>query len=317
MGLAFLAGLLVAAQSRITGQLALEVGDGLLAAVVSFGTGLLIVCAVLLVRRGPRTALTTELPRLVRRGDLRWWQLIGGLLGASFVAAQGLVVPLLGVALFSVLAVAGTTSSSMVTDVIGLGPGGRRPVTLRRVAGAVGTVLAVAVAVSGRVHGGDLVVWALVLAVVVGAATGVQPALNGQVAARTGEPLVATFGNFVLGTTALVVALAIEHLVGHTWRQPPAPWHAPHLWLAGFIGVVFIFTAAIVVGPLGVLLFSLLTTAGQLTGSLLADLLVPTPGTQVGWQLVLGVVLTVAAVALAASHPRAGGAVRSAPVSAT
>ncbi len=56
--------------------------------------------------------------------------------------------------------------------------------------------------------------------------------------------------------------------------------------MAGLIGVIFIFTAAVVVRPLGVLLLSLLTTAGQLAGSLVADLVAPTPGTDVGWQLV-------------------------------
>lgn len=304
IAVAFGVGLLVAVQSRITGQLAIEVGDGLLAAVISFGTGLVIVGTVVLLRRGPRTALLHGLPEQVRLGHLKWWHLIGGLLGASFVAAQGLAVPLMGVALFSVIAVAGSTSSSMATDVAGLGPGGRRPVTARRVAGAIGTVFAVFVAVSGRLEGGDLVVWALVLALVAGAATGVQPALNGQVAARTGEPLVATVGNFILGTIGLLVALGIEHLIGHEWAAPPAPWQDPVLWMAGLIGVIFIFTAAVVVRPLGVLLLSLLTTAGQLAGSLVADLVAPTPGTDVGWQLVLGVVLTLAAVSLAVSRPR-------------
>src|SRR6478736_895419 len=99
IGVAFGVGLLVAVQSRITGQLAIEVGDGLLAAVISFGTGLVIVGAVVLLRRGPRTALLHGLPEQVRLGHLKWWHLIGGLLGASFVAAQGLAVPLMGVAL--------------------------------------------------------------------------------------------------------------------------------------------------------------------------------------------------------------------------
>ncbi len=115
----------------------------------------------------------------------------------------------------------------------------------------------------------------------------------------------ATVGNFVVGTAGLVVALAIEHAFGHRWRMPPAPWESPVLWLGGAIGVAFILSAAIVVKPLGLLLLSLLTTAGQLTGSLASDLFFPTPGTVVGWQLVAGVVLTMVAVAFAAYRPRA------------
>ena len=296
--------MLAAAQSRINGQLAIEVHDGLLAAVISFGTGLIVVVVIALSMPGPRRALVHDLPAHVRSRHLPWWQLIGGLLGATFVAGQGLVVPLLGVALFTVLAVAGSTVSSMITDRAGIGPGGRRPVTVRRVVAAVGTVLAVALAVSGRLAVGDLVLWALVLAVVAGGMTGVQPALNGQVGAKTGAPLVATVTNFVGGTTALLVALGLEHAVGHAWAAPPAPWHSPVLWLGGTIGVAFVLTAVIVVRPLGVLLLSLLSTAGQLSGALLADLFFPTPGTHISWQLIVGVLLTGVAVAFAATRPR-------------
>jgi transporter family-2 protein len=297
-------GVLAAAQSRINGQLAIEVHDGLLAAVISFGTGLVLVLVIAFSLGRPRQALLHRLPEQIRSGHLPWWQLIGGFFGATFVAGQGLAVPLLGVALFTVLAVAGSTTSSMLTDRAGIGPGGPRPVTARRVIAAVGTVLAVALAVSGRLSVGDLVVWALVLAVVAGGLTGVQPALNGQIAAKTGEPLVATVVNFVGGTVGLLLALGVEHLVGHAWTAPPAPWREPVLWLGGSIGVAFILAAVIVVRPLGVLLLSLLTTAGQLTGALLSDLLFPTPGTHVSWQLVTGVVLTGAAVAFAAIRPR-------------
>jgi transporter family-2 protein len=196
--------------------------------------------------------------------------------------------------------VTGNTVASMATDRLGIGPGGRRPITARRVVAAAGTVVAVALAVSGRASAGDLVLWALVLALLAGAGTGVQPALNGQVAARTGEPLVATVVNFVVGTAVLLLALGVEHLVGHDWTPPPAPWEEPVLWLGGPIGVAFILTAAVVVRPLGVLLLSLLSTSGQLTGALVADVVAPTPGTVLTWQLVVGVLLTMAAVALAA-----------------
>jgi transporter family-2 protein len=300
MALAFAVGCLAAAQSRINGQLAIEVQDGLLAAAISFGTGLVLVLVIALSRGGSRAALLSGLPHQLRTGGLRWWHLVGGLLGASFVAGQGLVVPLVGVALFTVLSVAGNTSSSIATDRLGLGPGGRRPVTTGRVLAALGAVLGVAVAVSGRMGAGDLVAWAIVLAVLAGAGTGVQPALNGQIAARTGEPLVATVVNFVTGTAALLVALSVEHALGHGWRSPPAPWEQPLLWIGGAIGVVFILTASVVVRPLGLLLLSLLSTAGQLTGALVLDVLVPTPGTVVTWQLLAGVLITGVAVASAA-----------------
>lgn len=304
MALAFGVGLLVVAQSRSTGELAVVVGDGIFAAVLSFVAGALILVVVIGARRSSRRALRHALPAELRAGRLRWWHLLGGLGGALLVAGQGLAVPLLGVALFTVVMVAGNTGTALLVDRVGLGPGSARAVTRRRVVAAVGATAAVALAVSGRAEAGDLVVWAVVLVLVAGAAVAVQPALNGQVALRTADALAATAVNFAVGLAALLGALAVEHLAGHTWSAPPAPWDEPLLWLGGPVGVLFIASAAIVVRSLGVLLFGLLNIAGQLTGSLVSDLLFPTPGTVVGWQLLAGMVLTGASVALAATRPR-------------
>ena len=298
--LAFGVGLLVVAQSRINGELAQVTGDGVLAAVISFGTGLVLVTLIAVARRATREALIHALPRELRAGRLRPWQLLGGLGGATLVASQGLTVPALGVALFTVLVVAGQTGSSLVVDRVGLGPGGARAITTARVVGALGTTLAVALAVSGRFSAGSLAWGAVVLTVTAGIAISVQQAVNGMVAMRTGDPVAATLVNFVVGLSALVAVLLVAHTVGdQPWVAPPAPWSQPLLWLGGSIGVAFVVTAARVVRPLGVLLFSLLSIAGQLTGSLVSDLLVPTAGTVVSWQLVAGVLLTGAAIGFA------------------
>jgi transporter family-2 protein len=299
--LAVLVGVLAVVQGRVNGELGHTVNDGILAAVISFSTGMTLLAVIVALRPTTRAALFGRLPALVRARDLRWWQLIGGFCGAFFVASQGITIPTLGVALFTVLVVAGTTGSSLLIDAAGIGPGGRRAITSRRVIGAVGTTLAVVVAVSGRFSAGSLALSAVVLTVTAGALTSFQQAINAQVAVRSGDPLVATTLNFVLGLTALLLALAIEHLViGHVWTSPPSPLADPVLWIGGPIGVAFILISTRIVGPLGVLLYSLLSIGGQLGGSLLLDLLVPTPGTSVGWQLVVGVALTGIAVAYTA-----------------
>ena len=301
MAAAVVVGVLSATQARINGGLGHLVNDALLAAVISFGTGLTILFVIVGVRSSTRRALTVTLPERLRRHDLHWWQLIGGLAGGLYVACQGLTIPSLGVALFTVLIVAGTTGSSLLVDALGIGPGGRRPITSARVVGAVGTTLAVLVAVSGRFSTGSLALSAVILTVTAGFLQTFQQAVNGQVAMHTGDPLVATFMNFLVGTTALVAACAIEHLVfHHAWTAPPAPWTTPVLWLGGPLGIVWIMTAARVVRPLGVLLFSLLSIGGQLVGSLTLDLVVPTSGVVVSWQLFLGIGLTALAVGWAA-----------------
>jgi len=304
LSLAFVVGVLVVVQSRSNGELAVAVQDGLFAAVLSFSTGAAILLVLIAARRPTRHALRVSLPALLRARELRWWHLIGGLGGALLVAGQGIAVPLLGVALFTVGMVAGNTGTSLVVDRTGIGPGVPRPLTARRVVAAVGVTAAVALAVSGRFSSGDLVVWAVVLVLVAGAGTALQSAVNGQVAVRTGDPIAATSVNFAVGFTALLSALAIEHLAGHAWIAPPPPWEEPWLWLGGPVGVAFIATATIVVKPLGVLLFGLLNISGQLAGSLVSDLVFPTQGTVVGWQLLAGMALTAASVALAATRPR-------------
>ena len=234
IALAFLVGVLAAAQSRINGQLAIEVHDGLLAAVISFGTGLIVVLGHRAGDAGHRVGLCcTTCPSTSGAVTCRGGSLIGGLLGATFVAGQGSSCRCSAVALFTVLAVAGSTVSSMLTDRAGIGPGGRRPVTVRRVVAAVGTSVAVGLAVSGRVAVGDLVLWALVLAVVAGGMTGVQPALNGQVGGEDGRAARGDRDELRRRHTALLVALGIEHALGHAWTAPPPRGTRPALWLGG------------------------------------------------------------------------------------
>ncbi len=295
----------IAIQSRINGELGHRIHDGIFAAVISFSVGLLLLLVVIAFRRQSREHLTRDLPEAYRSGRLVWWQFLGGLGGASVVASQTLTVPLLGVALFTVALVAGMTGSSLLVDRIGLAPGGKRAVTGPRIVGAVGTTIAVALAVSGRFSEGNLAVVALLAVVAAGVASSFQQAVNAQISVATRDPLVAAFVNFVTGLIALITALGIEHVIGHhAWTMPPAPWSEPILWLGGPVGLLFIVTAAYFVAPLGVLLFSLLNIAGQLVGALILDLVVPTPGTIVDANLVIGMLMTLAAVAVASYRPR-------------
>ncbi len=304
MALAFTVGITSVVQARSNGELALVTGDAFLTGVISLTTGLAILVVIVAVRGPSRRALIHEVPAALRDGRLRWWHFLGGIGGALYIGSQAVTVPLLGVAVFTVSYVAGVTGMSLLVDRWGFGPGGSRAVSRRRVLSAIGTTLAVALAVSGRLLSGDLVWWAVGAVIVAGGVVATQLALNGTVAQRTGDPFPAALINFALALVLLLIGLGIEHLIGHRWAPPPAPWDQPLLWLGGITGVLYISVAAVLVRPLGVLLFGLLTIAGQLTGSLLSDLLLPTPGTVVSWQLVAGVVLAGAAVAFAAIRPR-------------
>ena len=299
-------GLITAIQGRANGALAQAAGgDALLAALVSIAIGLGFLVAVLAVRRPARTALLVRLPQLVRAREVQWWWLIGGLFSALFVATQGVSSPALGVAVFTVLVVAGTTGSSLVFDAVGVTPGGRRPVTGPRVVGAVGTTLAIVVAVSGQLSAGSLAIAGVVLTVTAGVAGTFQMAINGLVAEATDEGLVPVALNLGLATVVLALVVPLVHLVqGTAYTLPPALWSQPWIYLGGPLGVGFLLLSAIVVRPLGVLVYSLLSIGGQLVSALVLDLVVPTSAAAVGWQVVLGVLLTGAAVTVAALPTR-------------
>ena len=290
-------GALTALQSRINGEMASVTQSGLQAAIVSFGTGWILLTVILLASPGVRRGLASVVAAL-RSGALRWWQIVGGLLGGFFVAVQSATVPLIGVAVFTVAVVAGQVSNSIVVDRLGLGPAGRQAVTPTRVISAILAVGAVVIAVSDRLGGGvEGSTFAVIAALVAGLAIAVQQAINGRVGATARNAWTAAWVNFTLGTVMLGVALGLAW--GFTEFDPGAlpagPWW---LYLGGTIGVLFIAAAAWVVQRLGVLLFALLAITGQLTGALLLDWLAPAAGVTFHLTLVFGVLLAAVAVAV-------------------
>ena len=295
----FLVATLNAFQARVSAHVTHIVGSGAMAALISFGTGTLIlytVCAL-----SPRVGRAfLSVPRVVRSGNLSWWQCVGGAIGATFVTGQGLAVPTIGVVIFLVATVAGQSVASLFVDTWGLGPAGKKPVTLIRVVAAVVAVVGVGISATGRGTVGH-VSWPLVACVfVVGGLTSGQHALNGQVARVTREPLGAATWNFSLGFICLTAVVIISRLIAHTpIAFPPAPWHQPLLWTSGIIGVLFIGCASIFVGSLGMLVFSLVVVIGQLVGGVILDLVLPTTSSEVNAQVLWGVVVTAIAVGIA------------------
>lgn len=296
-GTAFAVGALTALQSRVNGELASVTQSGLQAAIVSFGTGWVLLTVILIASPRVRRGLGSVREAL-RSGALRWWQVVGGLLGGFFVAVQSATVPLIGVAVFTVAVVAGQVSNSIVVDRLGLGPAGRQAVTPTRIVSAVLAVTAVAVAVSDRLVGGvEGSTLAVAAALIAGLAIAVQQAINGRVGAAARNAWTAAWVNFTLGTLMLGAALGIawgltEYDPG---ALPPGPWW---LYVGGTIGVLFIAAAAWVVQRLGVLLFALLTITGQLTGALLLDWFAPADGVTFHATLIVGVLLAGVAVAV-------------------
>lgn len=295
-------GTLIAVQSRVNGQLAVHTGTGLMPAWWTMTTGTLILGLVALLHSPTRRSVLLILPA-VREGSLPAWTLLGGAAGATFLITQSIVVPLVGVAVFSVGTVAGQTSGSLLVDRLGISASGVQHVTANRVIASVLAVLAVGLAISDRLTTASGAVVFALFAFLAGAVIAPQQAANGRVAVRTGSPFAAALVNFVGGAALLSLAMVVAVTVLDLSIDDP--WGAPTwTYLGGLLGLTVIAGAAWTVPILGVLVFSLLSVLGQLTGALLLDLVVPTEGTSVGWHLYAGVALTFLAVAIAAGQRR-------------
>lgn len=225
------------------------------------------------------------------------------------MASQGISVAALGVGVFTVAIVGGTSAGSLAVDRWGVGPGGRRPITPARVAGATGCVAAVALA--GHNQLGDSAMLAVVvLPVLAGVALATQSALNGQVGVAGGSPLAATLVSFVFAGLTLCLALLGDIAVrgGPTGPLPSDPW----LYGGGVIGFCVIAVATYVVRHVGVLVFGLASVAGQLLGGLALDTL--TSGAPPAATTVIAVAITLAAVVLALRPARRPAVPTASPV---
>lgn len=295
LGAAVAIGVMTAAQARVNGELGVRLEDGFAAAVVSFGSGLVILIVLSAVLPSGRAGFSL-LVTGVRTRSIPWWMLAGGAAGALTVATQGLAVGLIGVSLFTVGVVAGQTVNGLVLDRIGYGPAGTVAVTVPRLMGGVLALVAVAIALGG---GGlsDVPLWMIALPFFAGMGIAWQQATNGRLRQRVRTPLTATFVNFAGGTVLLVIAAAIHLIVA----GPPAPLPSdPWLYVGGALGVVYIALGAAVVQYTGVLLLGLGAVVGQLLTSLLLDLLWPAPASPALAQQVVMVTVALASVVVAA-----------------
>jgi transporter family-2 protein len=229
------------------------------------------------------------------RDRVRWWFCLGGLGGAALVSSSAAAAPVIGVALLSVCTVAGQTGGSLAVDEVGLTSGGRRPITPWRIAGALVAVAALAVGAFGRTHGGASPALYAALAGS-GVLVAGQQAVNGRLREATGSASVAGTVSFLGGTAALGCAVGVLAATGAyggiDW--PGEPW----LYLGGAGGAIYITLGAATVTVLGVLRLTLASVAGQLAGSVVLDLVVPTGGEHLTRGTLTSVLLTFVAVAL-------------------
>ncbi len=288
--LAALSGILIALQARANGELSHQLGNGLEAALVSFGSGLIIIVLISVFNPSIKEGIR-NLRKAVQEKKIARWKLFAGMLGGTWVAVQTHIVPLIGVAIFSVASIAGQATASLIVDRIGLTGGGKKLLSKRRVAAALITVLAVLLSVLDRLDASNLSKFAVFLGVVTGALGGIQRAMNGEINEYSHQSFTTSLLNFIMGTTFLVVLLIVMILAKRIELVPlpSGPWW---IYTGGVIGVIYIAFSSTIVQHLGVLNFTLFSVGGQLVGSLAIDVLYPTDGVQISAYLISGIVMT-------------------------
>jgi transporter family-2 protein len=288
--LAALSGVMIAMQARANGELAYRTGNSLEAALVSFGSGLVIISIIALFNPSIKEGIS-NLRGALSRKEIARWKLFAGALGGSFVAIQTQIVPLIGVAIYSVASIAGQTAASLVVDRIGITGGGKKVITGRRVSAATITVAAVLVSVIDRIDAKNLSIIAVLAGCIAGAVVGFQRALNGEINEYSHQSFTTSLLNFITGTSLLVILI----LIGLATNQmslvalPTGPWW---IYTGGLIGIFYIAFTSTIVQHLGVLTFTLFSVGGQLVGSLVIDFLLPTSGVHVSAYLITGIVMT-------------------------
>ncbi len=295
-------GILLSLQGRMNGELATVTGEPVEAAMWSFGTGLLVLTALVLTVPAVRAGLR-RIRGALRDGSLRRWQILGGLSGGLFVATQSYAVPILGVAVFTIAVVAAQTGNALVADRFGIGPGGVIPVHAGRFLAAGLAVIGVAIALSPRLQEGRLALLPVVFALVVGGLMAIQFAINGRVNVASGQPLSTTWVNFAMGMLTLGAVAGVRSVGGafHPSLPHAVPWWA---WWGGLCGIGVVSIAAWAVRHLGVVVYGLAVLTGQLSAAVVLDLLTPATRGDVTPAVVLGVLVTFVAAGLASWFAR-------------
>ncbi len=287
--LAALSGILVAVQARANGELAFRLHNSLEAACISFGSGLIVLLVITYFHDGITRGMRSIF-QAVKTDAIPRWRLFGGALGGVVMAIQTHIVPLIGVAIYSVSVISGQTAISLLVDRLGLAGGEKRHISARRIIAALLTVAAVAISVLDRFDAHRLSIAVIVLGVISGAIIGVQRALNGQVNEHSGQSFATSLLNFLTGT-ALLLLFFLGGLITHHAQISPLVLNPWWMYLGGVTGVIYIAFASTVVQHLGVLTFTLLSVGGQLVGSLFLDAFLPSAGVHVGVYLVTGILM--------------------------
>jgi transporter family-2 protein len=293
LGVALLAGTLLAVQASSNLQLTRAVGTPFGASTVQLSVAAVLL-AVLAVATG-------TIGSVGHAWDVPAWQLLGGLASPLYITSGILLFPRLGALTAVALFVTGQMLASLGLDLSGLLGVPQRSLTIGMVSGVVSVLAGITVIIQGQrtatdrpapavvrqraggavrtitrsvptrpplVHTG----WIL-LGLIAGAALPVQGAVNAQLRANLQAPLAVALVSFVAATLAITVVLAVL-LAAKATPVPTLhpvtrmPWWG---WLGGACAVAYVTGTFMLIPEIGAATTVALTVTGQQLASAVVD----------------------------------------------
>lgn len=274
LAFALVGGFLLANQNPINADLRKIVGSPFLASGISNFVGSIFLGIITLVTS------QTLFPSFQFVGSHPAWIWIGGVLGGIFLTSNVLLFPRLGAVQTVILPILGQILMGTLIDSFGWFHAMQLPMTLMRFLGIIITFAGVIVAVvlpnlkekEAETHQTNLLGWRI-WAVIVGAMSAAQQAINGRLGVLLENTAQAAFVSFFIGFLAIfIVSLFIDHRLPKISELKKAkPWNG----IGGFLGASFVFATVVAVPQIGAGLTIMMGLIGQILGSMLVQ--------QFGW----------------------------------
>ena len=291
-------GAVIALQGQLNGGLTSAGAGAILAGWFSYVGTLVTTIVIIAVRR--RTAWTWE----ILRTRASWWWFAIGLCGIPIVLAMSAGIPIVGVAIASVCAVAGQTVAGLALDARGVGVDAPIRLTGQRLLAGLAALAGLAIAASGGSATSGNIVQSILLALALFAGGAIlcgQQAGNGRVTALTGDPVLAGLTSVVGGTVGITLVAAVAALFGSFDGVTLPGLDQWWLYLGGPLGAIITIAAAWAVRSLGTFVLTLTVVCGQMVMALVLDL-IGTVGLQ--WQTVAATLAVGAATLLVVAKRR-------------
>lgn len=138
----------------------------------------------------------------------------------------------------------------------------------------------------------------IILAILAGMAMPTQATVNSKLAVSVGNPILAAFISFLVGTVALFVYILLTGVpLSNITSSKDAPTVA---WIGGFLGAFFVSVMATIVPRIGVALAFSLAIGGQMLATIIIDHfgLLGVPVKEINLMRVLGATLITVGVVL-------------------